>query len=80
MLDTALWPILPGGVRPLDASGGYAFDRYYGVGQNQTGNFHDRVDVAQLADWPRGSLLRIIESARPFSLHMFPMVDVSRRS
>jgi len=44
---------LIGGVRwdvweraTLEASAGYAFDRYYGVGKNQIGNLHDQVDIA----------------------------------
>jgi hypothetical protein len=30
----------------LDVNGGYAFDRYYGVGRNQIGNLHDQIDIA----------------------------------
>lgn len=30
----------------LDLNAGYAFDRYYGEGQNQISNLHDRVDVS----------------------------------
>jgi hypothetical protein len=44
---------LVGGVRwdvwrhaTLEASAGYAFDRYYGVGQNWIRNLHDQVDIA----------------------------------
>jgi hypothetical protein len=29
----------------LDLNAGYAFDRYYGEGQNQLSNLHDRVDI-----------------------------------
>jgi hypothetical protein len=44
---------LLGGVRwdvwqhtTLDVNAGYAFDRYYGVGQNRIGNLHDQIDIA----------------------------------
>lgn len=44
---------LLGGVRwdvwqhtTLDVNAGYAFDRYYGVGQNQIGHLHDQIDIA----------------------------------
>ena len=44
---------LIGGVRwdiwehaAMEVNGGYAFDRYYGVGQNQVGNLHDQVNIA----------------------------------
>ena len=44
---------LVGGVRwdvwqhaALETSAGYAFDRYYGVGQNQISDLHDQVDIA----------------------------------
>lgn len=44
---------LIGGVRwdfwthaALDLNAGYAFDRYYGEGQNQISNLHDKVDVS----------------------------------
>ena len=30
----------------LDFSAGYAFDRYYGIGQNQIGNLQDQIDIA----------------------------------
>jgi hypothetical protein len=30
----------------LEINSGYAFDRYYGIGQNQIGNLTDRVDIA----------------------------------
>jgi hypothetical protein len=30
----------------LDLNAGYAFDRYYGEGQNQISNLHDRVDIS----------------------------------
>jgi hypothetical protein len=30
----------------LELNAGYAFDRYYGIGQNQIGSLHDRVDIA----------------------------------
>ncbi len=30
----------------LDLNTGYAFDRYYGEGQNQISNLHDRVDIS----------------------------------
>jgi hypothetical protein len=30
----------------LDMNAGYAFNRYYGVGQNQIGNLHDQVNIA----------------------------------
>jgi hypothetical protein len=44
---------LLGGVRwdvwkhaALEMNAGYAFDRHYGMGQNQIGNLHDQVDIA----------------------------------
>jgi hypothetical protein len=43
---------LLGGVRwefwrhaDLEMTAGYAFDRYYGVGQNQIGNLQDEVNI-----------------------------------
>jgi hypothetical protein len=30
----------------IDLNTGYAFDRYYGMGQNSVGGLHDRVDIA----------------------------------
>lgn len=40
----ARWDVWKHGA--VEVNGGYAFDRYYGVGENSIGNLRDRVDVA----------------------------------
>ena len=30
----------------LEFNAGYAFDRYYGIGQNQIDNLHEKIDIA----------------------------------
>jgi hypothetical protein len=44
LIAGARWNVWAHGT--LDVNTGYAFDRYYGVGQNSVGGLSDRVDVA----------------------------------